>query len=191
MYLLITGLILFFAVHSISIINEPWRNRMVQRIGEMPWQGIYSIVSIVGFVLIVQGYGIARQHPVILYTPPNGLRHVSLVLMVFVFPLLFATYIPGKIRDTVKHPMLVAIKTWAVAHLLVNGSLADVILFGSFLAWAVVDRISLKHRATRPVPGIPETRINDGFAIIIGLICYFVFVFRLHAWLIGVPVIPM
>lgn len=186
MYLLITGLILFFAMHSISIINEPWRNRMVQRIGEMPWQGIYSIVSIVGFVLIVQGYGIARQHPVILYTPPNGLRHVSLVLMVFVFPLLFATYIPGKIRDTVKHPMLVAIKTWAVAHLLVNGSLADVILFGSFLAWAVVDRISMKHRIQRPVTPIRSNGFNDVIALVLGMVLYVVFVLWLHAWLIGV-----
>lgn len=186
MDILVTGLILFFAVHSISIISEPWRNRMVRRIGEMPWQGIYSVLAIIGFILIVQGYGIARQNPVILYTPPSWLRHITLILMIFVFPLLFATYIPGKIRDTVKHPMLLAVKIWAVAHLLVNGSLADVVLFGSFLAWAVADRISMKHRIQRPVTPIKSNGFNDVIALILGMVVYVLFVLWLHAWLIGV-----
>jgi uncharacterized membrane protein len=158
----------------------------VTRIGLMPWQGLYSLIAITGFVLIVYGYGLARQDPTILYTPPTWLRHVSLLLLVFIFPLLLATYLPGRIQKATKHPMLAATKIWAFAHLLVNGSLADVVLFGSFLAWAVVDRISLKHRTPLPVTGAPPSRLNDIIAIIAGLGLYVAFVLWLHAWLIGV-----
>ncbi len=186
MDILIAGLILFFAVHSISIINEPWRDRMVQRIGKMPWQAIYSVVAIIGFVLIVQGYGIARQSPIILYSPPAGLRHVNLLLMLFVFPLLFATYIPGKFRDTVKHPMLLAVKIWALAHLLVNGTLADVVLFGSFLVWAIIDRISMKNRVQRAVTPMESNGFNDAIAFVLGFVLYVIFLLWLHARLFGV-----
>jgi len=186
MDILIAGLIIFFATHSISIINEPWRNRMVQRIGKIPWQGIYSVLAITGFVLIIQGYGIARQSPVILYTLPPSLRYITLLAMFFVFVLLFATYLPGKFRDTVKHPMLLAVKIWAFSHLLVNGTLADVVLFGSFLVWAIVDRISMKHRVQRPVTPIESSGFNDAIALILGLVMYGVFMLWLHVRLIGV-----
>lgn len=186
MSLLVAGLALFLAVHSISIINDPWRNRVAAKIGEMPWQGIYALLSLAGLVLIVKGYGLARLEPTVLYLPPAGLKHVSLLLLVFVFPLLFAAYLPGRIQALTKHPMLVATKLWAVAHLLANGALADVLLFGGFLAWAIIDRISLKRRQPRPVRGAPPSRWNDAIAVAGGLGLYVAFVLGLHAWLFGV-----
>jgi uncharacterized membrane protein len=183
---LIAGLILFLAAHSVSIVNEPWRDRMVTRMGERAWQALYSLVAIGGFVLIVWGYGLARQDPVILYVPPLWLRHITLLLMIFVFPLLLATYLPGRIQSATKHPMLAATKIWAFAHLLANGSVADVVLFGSFLIWAVADRISMKHRKQRPIPGAPPSKLNDAIAVVAGLALYVAFVLWLHVWLFGV-----
>src|SRR5512139_1447355 len=133
MNLLLVGLALFFGVHSVSIISDPWRNRMVARMGEWPWKALYALVSGAGFALIVWGYGLARHDPVVVYTPAGWLRPVAMVLLVPVFPLLLATYLPGRIQAAAKHPMLAATKLWAVAHLLVNGMLADVLLFGAFL----------------------------------------------------------
>ncbi|MGD8709837.1 MAG: NnrU family protein [Ectothiorhodospiraceae bacterium] len=189
MGVLIAGLVLFFMAHSVSIAAPRWRDGMVAQLGEGPWKGAYSLVSAVGLVLIVWGYGMARQDPVFLYVPPFWLRHVTMLLMVFVFPLLLAAYLPGRIRSAVKHPMLVAVKTWALAHLLVNGTLADLLLFGAFLAWAVADRISLKRRAPRPAPTLPATALNDVIAVVGGLVIYGLFVVYLHRWLIGVPII--
>jgi uncharacterized membrane protein len=116
MIFLLLGLVLFLGAHSISIANEPWRNRMVARLGENPWKGIYAVVSLVGFALIIWGYGLARQNPVVLYVPPSWFSHIAMVLMVFVFPLLLAAYLPGKIKSATKHPMLLATKIWALAH---------------------------------------------------------------------------
>jgi len=187
---LLAGLIIFFAVHSISIFNDAWRNRMVEKTGEWTWKGIYGLVALIGLFLIVRGYGLARLDALVLYSPPQWLRYPALLLLLPVFPLLLAAYLPGRIQHATKHPMLAAVKLWATAHLLVNGSLPDVVLFGSFLGWAIADRISLKHRAPHPVPGIPATRLNDGFAVVIGLVCYAAFVLWLHTWLTGVAVIP-
>ncbi|HWR77918.1 MAG TPA: NnrU family protein [Thiobacillus sp.] len=186
---LLLGLVIFFAVHSVSIVSDPWRNRMAARMGEWTWQGVYALVSIAGFVLIVWGYGLARQDPVVLYTPPAWLHPVAMVLLVPVFPLLLAAYLPGRIQAAAQHPMLVATKLWAVAHLLANGMLADVLLFGAFLVWAVLDRISMKHRTQRAIPGPPLSRANDIIAVIGGLALYAAFVLWLHGWLIGTPLI--
>jgi uncharacterized membrane protein len=186
MTLFIIGLVIFLGIHSVSIVNASWRDRVVARIGIWPWQGLYSLVAIAGFVLIVYGYGIARHQSVILYEPASWMHYLALALLVFIFPLLLAAYLPGRIRKTAKHPMLAATKIWAFAHLLANGSLVDVILFGAFLAWAVVDRISLKRRTPIPVPGAPPSKFNDAIAIILGLALYVAFVFGLHTWLIGV-----
>ena len=183
---LIFGLILFLGVHSLSIVNEPWRDRMVARIGELPWKGVYSILALAGLILIVSGYGAARQDPMVLYVPPLWLRHLAALLMVFAFPILLAAYLPGKIKAATKHPMLVATKLWAVAHLLANGTLADVVLFGGFLAWAVADRISMKHRVQRPIPGAAPSKWNDAIAVVGGLGLYAAFVLGLHQWLFGV-----
>ncbi|MBU1395441.1 MAG: NnrU family protein [Gammaproteobacteria bacterium] len=187
MSVLLLGLAIFFGAHSVSIVNDPWRNRMAGTIGEWPWKAVYAVVSIAGFVLIVWGYGLARQAPMVLYTPPAWLDSVAMVLLVPVFPLLLAAYLPGRIQTTARHPMLAATKLWAVAHLLANGMLADVLLFGAFLVWAVLDRISMKHRTQRPIPGIPPSRANDVIAVVGGLVLYAAFVLWLHDWLIGVP----
>jgi len=158
--------------------------------GEWAWKEIYGLVAVAGLYLIVRGYGLAWLDPVVLYSPPPWLRYPVLLLLLPVFPLLLAAYLPGRIQHATKHPMLVAVKLWATAHLLVNGTLPAVVLFGSFLIWAVADRISLKHSLPRPVPHVPETRINDGFAVVIGLACYAAFALWLHARLIGAAIIP-
>jgi uncharacterized membrane protein len=186
MLILIAGLVLFFAAHAVSIVGEPWRDGMVAKLGELPWKASYSVVSLVGLVLVALGYAEARIEPIILYAPPTALRHVALLLLALVFPLLLATYLPGRIKTATKHPTLVAVKVWAFAHLLANGSLADVLLFGSFLAWAIADRISLKRRAPRPLPGAPPSALNDALAIVLGLGIYALFVFWLHARAFGV-----
>jgi uncharacterized membrane protein len=186
MNLLILGLLLFLAVHSVSIVAPAWRDAQVARLGEKPWKGLYSLVSIAGFALLLYGYGVARQSPVVLYTPPQWMRHLTLLLMLPVFPLLLAAYMPGRIQSTLKHPFLVAVKLWAFAHLLANGTLADVLLFGGFLVWAVADRISVKRRPPRPVPGAPPRPSNDVIAVVVGLAIYALFVWRGHQWLIGV-----
>lgn len=189
MAMLVLGLLLFLGAHSASIVRPGWRDGMVARVGLPAWKGGYALVSAVGLVLIVWGYGLAWQDPVFLYQPPLWLRHVTLLLMLFAFPLLLAAYLPGRIQAAVRHPMLAAVKLWAFAHLLANGTLADVLLFGAFLAWAVADRISLKRRSQRPVPSLPASALNDAIAVVGGLAVYAAFVLWLHAWLIGVPVV--
>jgi len=184
---LIIGLCLFLGVHSVSIVNEPWRDQLVARIGLKSWKGIYSIISLVGFVLICWGYGLARENPISLYSPPSWMRHLTMLLMLFVFPLFLAANLPGRIKTAAKQPLLAATKIWAFAHLLANGTLADVLLFGSFLAWAVADRISMKHRIQRPIPGAPPSPYNDAIAVAAGLIIYAVFVVWGHRALFGVP----
>jgi uncharacterized membrane protein len=186
---LVTGLLIFLGVHSVRIVAPDWRERMVARLGAAPWKGLYSVASLVGFVLIVGGYAAARIDPVVLYQPPPWLRHVSMLLMLPVFPLLLAAYLPGRIKAAVKHPMLTATKAWALAHLLANGMLADVLLFGGFLAWAVLDRISAGKRP-QPVPGAPSSVRNDVIAVVAGLVLYAVFALWAHPRLIGVAVMP-
>lgn len=185
MTLLVLGLVLFLGVHSIAIVAPAWRDAQAAR-QPLLWKGAYGAVSLIGFVLLVQGYGEARVAPQVLYVPPAGLRHLAMLLLVPVFPLLWAAYLPGRIQATLKHPMLVVTKLWALSHLLVNGNLADVLLFGGFLAWAVADRISWKRRPARPVPGAPAGRFNDVIAVVGGLAVYGWFVWQGHAWLIGV-----
>jgi len=189
MSLLVTGLVLFLAVHSISIISWRWRDRMAAAMGEMPFKGLYGLISILGLVLIVIGYGQARMQPVVLYQPPEFLRHLTMLLMLIAFPALLAAYLPGRIQGLLKHPMLVAVKAWALAHLLSNGMLADVLLFGGFLVWAVANRISLGRRPDRDVPQLPAGAFNDVIVIAGGLGLYVAFAFWLHPLLFGVPVV--
>jgi uncharacterized membrane protein len=189
--LLILGLILFLGVHSIAIVNNAWREQMIARFGEMPGKVAYGLVALLGLVLIVIGYGEARESPLVLYTMPVWMRHVALLIMLPVFPLLFAAYLPGRIQSATKHPMLVGVKLWAVAHLLANGTLADVLLFGGFLVWAIADRISLKRRPQPSVPGAPPGKRNDLIALGLGLVFYVAFILFLHRWLFGVSPIAM
>jgi uncharacterized membrane protein len=186
MGLFLTGLLIFLGIHSISIINESWRDRMVNKIGEWPWKGVYSLAAIFGFILMIWGYGAVRYDTVVLYTPPEWQQYISLLLLLPVFPLLIAAYFPGRIKAAATHPMLLATILWAIAHLFINGSLNNVILFGSFLAWAVWDLVSVQHRQPRPIPGAPHSKFNDIIACVLGLGLYFAFVFRLHELLIGI-----
>lgn len=191
MFELITGLVIFLGVHSIAIVAPAWRNAMVRRLGAGPWKVLYSIVALVGLILVIQGYDAARMDAPWLYVPPAWTRHLGMLLLLPVFVLLLAAYLPGRIQGRLRHPMLMAVKLWALAHLLMNGSVADVLLFGGLLAWAVADRISLKRRGPHPAPGprLPPTKLNDAVAIGGGIAIYFAFVLGLHTWLIGVPVI--
>jgi uncharacterized membrane protein len=185
MTLLVLGLVLFLGVHSVSIVAPAWRDAVAAR-HDRAWKGLYTLVSIAGFVLIIYGYGVARQSPVLLYAPPTWLRHVAMLLMLPFFVLVLAAYLPGRIKTAAKHPLLAATKLWALSHLLANGTLADVLLFGGFLAWAVADRISFKRRVQRPIPGAPPSAANDLIAVVGGLALYGLFVWRAHAWLVGV-----
>jgi uncharacterized membrane protein len=188
MLMFIAGLVIFLGIHSVAIVAPTWREAQIAQRGALAWRGIYSVVSIIGFALLIYGYGVTRQSPLVLYTPPLWLRHIALVLMLPVFPLLLAAYLPGRIKTAAKqHPMLLAVKIWATAHLLANGTLVDVLLFGSFLAWAVLDRISTKRRMVpRAVPGAPPSRFNDAIALLVGLGLYAAFLMGGHRWLIGV-----
>jgi len=185
MGLLIAGLVIFLGIHSIAIVAPNLRSQAFRRWGEGPWKGAYGVVSLIGFALIVYGFGLARQAPVVLYTPPHWMRHVTFLFMLPVFPLLLAAYLPGRIKAAAKHPMLAAVKLWAFGHLLANGTFADVLLFGGFLAWAIVDRISLKRRP-QTIKSAPAGRFNDLIAVVIGVALYALFIGWAHVRLFGV-----
>ncbi len=190
MSVLLIGLALFIGTHSISIFAEGFRDRMAAK-SEIGWKAVYSLLSLAGIVLVVRGYADARLDPTLLYVPPVWLRHVAALLLLPVFVLFYAPYFPGRIKTATKHPQLVAVKLWALSHLLVNGTLADVVLFGAFLAWAVVDRISLKRRTPREVMGAPRGPLNDALLVVFGLVTYGVFVVWAHAALFGVAPFAM
>lgn len=184
---LVLGLALFIGVHALSTFRD-FRASLVGRLGDMGFKGLYAVVSLVGLVLIVQGFGAARAAgPAQLWTPPAFLGHVAAVLMTFSFIAITAAYVPlGKIKATLKHPMLAGVKAWAFAHLLVNGDVASLLLFGAFLAWAVYDRISLKKRPNSDPPSSGWT-VGDALAVGGGLAATVVFMIWLHPLLIGVP----
>lgn len=186
MWQLIAGLLLFLGIHSVSIVAPAWRDQMAARWGVWGWKAVYSVVALLGFMLAWYGYSMARLQPSLLYVPPAGMRHLAALLMLPVFPLLLAAYFPGRLSRLAKHPMLVAVKLWAVAHLLANGMLADVILFGSMLAWAVADRISLKRRTPRASPAAPAWPFNDVIVVVAGLALYGYFAMVAHERLFGV-----
>ncbi len=186
---LIVGLALFLGVHSVRIAAPAWRQAQIEQRGLNAWKGIYALISIVGFVILVWGYGLARQDPIVFWVAPAWMSHVVALLMLPAFIFLVASQVPaGRIKAAVKHPMLLAVKIWALAHLLVNGDLASVLLFGGFLAWAVIDRISEKKRlragiTSNPVAGPLKW---DIIAVVGGLVFYVIFVAVLHKMLIGV-----
>ena len=186
---LIIGLILFLGVHSVRIVAPAWAGAKMAAMGEGPWKGLYSLVSLAGLVLIVWGYSQARNTTVI-WEPPFWMSHVTALLMLVSLILLAVYQLPaGRIKPAVKHPMLAAVKIWAFAHLLANGDLASIMLFGSFLAWAVMDRISLKRRnAAVPARGPVKW---DVIALVAGLVLYLLLIFWLHALLFGVQPLPI
>jgi uncharacterized membrane protein len=196
MYLLVLGLIVFIGSHAFTI-NRSWRDAAIARLGSFGYRSLYSLASLVGLVLIVWGYVSYRDSGYIhLYETPVALRHLSLLMLLPIFVLLASAYLPGRIKAAAKHPMLLAVKIWAFTHFLVNGDLGSVLLFGSFLAWAVVARIAARGRE-EALPGAPAGAVvgegwttNDKLAIGIGLAAYAGFLFWLHPVLIGVPALP-
>jgi uncharacterized membrane protein len=189
MTLLLIGIVIFLGVHLIPALPEI-REQLIERLGKNLYRGLFSAVSALGFVLIVWGF--ARAPFLQIWPPPAWTRHVAMLLILPVFILIIAAYLPGKIKETVKHPFLIAIKTWALAHLIANGDVASIILFGSFLAYAVIDRVALKHRAATGLVTVgqaPDSPRNDIIAVAGGLVFYLIFLVWLHPLLIGVPVL--
>ncbi|WP_219132613.1 NnrU family protein [Janthinobacterium sp. UMAB-60] len=188
MTVLILGLLLFLGLHSVRIVADGWRSAQLARLGEKRWKGLYSLVAFAGLGLIIWGYALARQHALVLWTPPMGLRHASGLLMLFSLILLAAANVPrNRIKTWVHHPMLLGTQLWAVAHLLANGSVADVLLFGGFLAWSSVDLYAavLRDRAAGVAyPGgtMPGTLIAIGAGVALWLLL----AFWLHGVLFGV-----
>jgi uncharacterized membrane protein len=185
---LILGLVLFLGAHSVRIFADPWRRAQIARIGEGPWKGIYSLVSLVGFALIIWGYGQARMNPVVLWHPPTWARHLAASLTLIAFVLVVAGNLPGtRIRAWLGSPMVLGVKIWAFAHLLANGTLAAAVLFGSFLLWAIVDFASARRRDRAAGTVYPHGSLHrDVMAVAIGVIAWALFAFYLHGLLIGV-----
>jgi uncharacterized membrane protein len=187
---MILGLVLFLGVHTLPAQRE-LRGRMIGALGEGGYKIGYALVSLAGLALIVWGFAHYRATGWIdVWTPPKALKHITLALMLPAVILVVASYIRGRIYTTLKHPMLAGIKLWAAAHLLANGDLGSIILFGSFLAWAVFDRISLKRRADAGAPPIPVGGAgNDLIAVAVGIVAYLALAFAFHPVVIGVPVV--
>lgn len=183
---MILGLMLLLGIHSVALVSPTGRDRLAARLGEGPWKGLYSLVAVAGLWLVVGGFAAARAAGPVLYASNAAMRGAAMVLMLLALPCLWASFLPGAIQRTLRHPMLAATKAWAVAHLLANGSAADVVLFGSLLVWAVAERISLKRRPERARAMAPPSRYNDGLAIVLGLASYAILVGGLHRWLFGV-----
>jgi uncharacterized membrane protein len=185
MTLLVLGLALFLITHSIPMVAS-LHGAAVARLGENGWRGVHSILSAVGLGLIIWGFAQARaQGAPVWFESQKGMRHATWLVLMPVFPLLFAAYLPGWIKARVVHPMLTAVILWAVGHLLFVGSAPAVTLFGAFAVWAVADRLSLARRKPGR-PAVPRFGRNDVIAVVLGLALYGLFLWKLHLWLIGV-----
>ncbi|MCZ6895411.1 MAG: NnrU family protein [Gammaproteobacteria bacterium] len=184
---LVAGLVIFFAVHTFTMFRGA-RDQLVAKLGPLPYRGLYSLISIAGFVLLVMGYADAPR--IAVWAPPIWMRHVTMLLMLPVFILLPAMYLPGYIKARVKNPMLIAVKTWAFAHLLINGDLASILLFGSFLVFCVVDLIVVKRTGRSPVVAEPKA-VYDVVAVVAGLGIYVLIAAWAHVYIAGVPVMVL
>jgi len=189
MMLLILGLVIFLGAHSVRIVAEDWRGAQVARLGLNRWKALYSVVSAVGLALIVWGYGLARSAPIVLWQPPEWLRLPVTLLVLAAFILLAAAYVPrNTLKAVVGHPMIAGVKLWAFAHLLANGRLAAVVLFGAFLAWAVLSFRAARARDRAGGITYPAgTLMGDVLTVAIGVAAWFAFARFLHGPLIGVP----
>lgn len=188
MTLLILGLVLFLGAHSVRIVADDWRTAQIARIGEAKWKGLYALLSLAGLVLIVWGFGQARLDPVVVWSPPAWTRHAASLLVLPAFVLIVAGNLRGtRMKAAVGHPMVLGTKIWALAHLLANGTLADIVLFGSFLVWAIVDYASSRRRDRVAGTVYPlGSWSRDALAVVIGIVAWVVFGFWLHGPLIGV-----
>lgn len=188
MLYLIVGLVLFLGTHSLRIVAEDWRTSTVARLGENTFKGVYSLVSIAGFALIVWGFSVARETPVMLWVPPVGMRHAASLLTLLAFVLLAAAYVPANaIKARFHHPMVLAVKTWALAHLLANGNVAHMVLFGSFLVWGVACFIAARRRdRVQNIRYAAGTAKGTVTTVVVGVAAWAVFALWLHGLLIGI-----
>lgn len=188
MLILILGLLIFLGVHSTRIFADDWRAQTIARLGEKPWKGLYTLVSLLGFALIVWGYGLARQQPVLLWAPPVAMKHLNSLFTLLAFILLAAAYVPrNHFKARLHHPMLLGVKLWAFGHLLATAKLADLLLFGAFLLWAI-----LCFRAARQRDRAQGTVYAAGtaggtlVALVVGVLAWAAFAFWAHAAWIGI-----
>ena len=188
MLYLLLGLVLFLGVHSIRIVANDWRTRTLARVGESSYKGVYTLISVAGFGLIVWGFGVARETPVLLWAPPLALRHAASLLTVVAFILLAAAYVPRNgLKARFHHPMVLGVKVWALAHLLAAGTLAHVILFGTFLAWGVANFIAARRRdRAEGTVYAAGTWTGTVVTIIVGVAAWAAFALWLHGMLIGI-----
>ncbi len=187
MLVMILGLVIFLGAHSVRIFAEDWRSEQIRRLGEMRWKALFSVVSIVGLALAIWGFGRMRLDPIWVWFPPVGLRHAVALLMIPAFILLVAAYVPNNhIKAKLGHPMVLAVKVWALSHLLANGRLGDIIFFGAFLLWAVLDFRAARRR--QPAPAVTPRPVGTAITVVGGVIAYYLFAFHLHLWVTGVPV---
>jgi uncharacterized membrane protein len=188
MVTLIAGLILFLGVHSVRIFAEGWRERAIAQRGERAWKGVYALLSIAGFVLLVVGFGQARADTVPVWSPPRWTHDVAGLLTLVAFVLVVAAYVPGNaIKARLHDPMILGVKIWALAHLIADGTLAAIVLFGSFLAWAVLDfRAARRRRAATDAAPVVVSSGRTGVTLVVGLLAWAVFAFWLHGRWIGV-----
>ena len=185
---MLLGLVLFLGAHSLRVFAEGWRSQQMARMGEKTFKGIYAVVSLLGFVLLCWGYDLARGTPTVLWVPPVATRHVAALLMLLASVLMVAAYVPGNhLKVRMRHPMVLSVKVWALAHLLANGNVEDVILFATFLVWAVLcfRAARARDRAANLPTAVPQMRATL-VAVMGGLVLYAVFLFKAHAWLVGV-----
>jgi uncharacterized membrane protein len=188
MIVLVLGLLIFLGVHSIRVFADGWRTAQIARLGMGTWKSLYAVAALAGFVLILWGFGMARGATPLLWSPPLWTRHVAALLVLLAFVLVVAAYVPGThIKAAVGHPMIAGVKTWSVAHLLANGTLADVVLFGAFLAWSIVAFASSRRRDRASGTKYPALGWGrDALALVIGAVAWALFAHFGHRWLIGV-----
>jgi len=188
MLVLILGLVLFLGLHSLRIFADGWRTRQIARLGLKRWKALYALVAIVGFVLICWGFGLARQHPVLLYVPPLWLRHLNALFTLVAFVLFVAARVPRNVfKARLHHPQVLAVKVWAFGHLLATGMLHDVLLFGAFLLWAVVLFIASRRRDRAAGTVYPAGTLQGNvLTVVVGVAAWAAFALWLHLWLIGV-----
>jgi len=183
---LILGIVVFLGIHSVRMVAPEFRQSMIEKLSLGGWKGIYTLITFSGLILMVWGFSQARLDPIYVYEPPSFLRHLAHGLIWVAFVSLAAAELPvGRIKATLKHPMITGIKIWAFSHLLVNGDLASVLLFGSLLAWSIWNRIAVKRRGGEVLVAGPIG--NDIIAVAAGTAIYAVIAFWAHGWLIGVP----
>ena len=186
---LILGLVLFFGIHSTRIVADGTRSAFIAKHGANAWKGLYTVLSLTGFALLVWGYGLARQQPTVLWAaPPVWTKHLAALLTLIAFVLVSAAYVPGNgLKAKLHHPMTLGVKVWAFAHLIANNTLADLLLFGGFLVWSIVLFASARRRDRAAGTSYPPgTALRSVLTVVVGVVQWTVFAFWAHRWLIGV-----